>query len=569
MKKFYTLILFFIFFAASTSAQYTRYIVQFTDKKGTQYALANPSAYLSAKAIARRTKQKIAIDSTDLPISKTYLDSINSVPNVVVRNQSKWLNQILIVTSDTNALNKINSFPFVKSNTAIAPVARPSGEIISKKLDETYDLGSEIISQANGASHMTGISDIQYGGSYNQIHIHEGEYLHNLGFTGDGITIALLDAGYQAYLTNRAFDSLRLQGKILGTWDYVANEASVNEDHFHGANCLSIIAANIPGVMVGSAPHASFWLLRTEDVYSEYPVEEQNWAAGAEFADSAGADMISTSLGYNIFDNPIYNHVYAQRDGNTTIVTRAADFAAHKGMIVTVSAGNDGARADDYKYVSVPADADSVLTVGAVNGAGVIAYFSCWGPNGAGKLKPNVVSVGQGTILVNTAGNAVGGNGTSYSNPNMAGLVACLWEAFPEFTNMEIINAVQESADRYNNPDYHYGYGIPNFRIAYESLSKERQRRKYESVLGDQWIKAYPVPFKGSFTLIVKAKMDGTASIQLVDAMGRVMEAKSITTSIDQYYPITFDHSTELAKGVYFIRYSDGKNKKTIKIVKQ
>ena len=246
MKKLYSLILFFILLAASASAQYTRYIVQFTDKKGTQFTLANPAAYLSAKAIARRTNQKIAIDSTDLPISKTYLDSINAVPNVIIRNQSKWLNQILIVTSDTNALNKINSFPFVKSNTAIAPVARPSGEVISRKFDETYDLGNEIISQANGALRKNEVEDIQYGGSFNQIHIHEGEYLHNLGFTGDGITIAMLDAGYQAYLTNRAFDSLRLQGKILGTWDYVMNEASVNEDYFHGANCLSIIAANIP-----------------------------------------------------------------------------------------------------------------------------------------------------------------------------------------------------------------------------------------------------------------------------------------------------------------------------------
>jgi subtilisin family serine protease len=394
--------------------------------------------------------------------------------------------------------------------------------------------------------------------------------LHELGFTGDGITIALLDAGYQAYKSNRAFDSIRSQGKILGEWDYVMNEASVNEDYFHGANCLSIIAANIPGVMVGSAPHASFWLLRTEDVYSEYPVEEQNWAAAAEFADSAGADMISTSLGYNIFDNPIYNHVYAQRDGNTTIITRAADLAAHKGMIVTVSAGNDGARTDDYKYVSVPADADSVLTVGAINGAGVIASFSCWGPNGAGKLKPNVVSVGQGTILVNTAGNAVGGNGTSYSNPNMAGLVACLWEAFPEFTNMEIINAVQESSDRYLNPDpQRYGYGIPNFRIAYENLLKERQRRKYEGVLGDEWIKAYPVPFNGNLSVLVKSKVDGTASLQLVDAMGRQIEKKTITVLTDQYYPITFDRATSLAKGVYFIRFNDGKNKRTIKLMKQ
>ena len=568
MKRNVTLLLFLLSFAASASAQYTRYIIVFTDKKGTQFSLNNPSAYLSAKAIQRRTKQKISIDSSDLPISRTYLDSIASVPNVTLRNQSKWLNQILIITSDANAIIKINSFPFVRAATAIAPVARPSDEIISKKKDETYELGNEILSQANGATHLNGINDIQYGGSFNQIHIHEGEYLHNLGFTGDGITIAMLDAGYQSYLTNPAFDSLRLQGHILGTWDYVADEASVNEDFYHGAYCLSIIAANRPGIIVGSAPHASFWLLRTEDVNSEYPVEEQNWAAAAEFADSAGTDMISTSLGYNIFDNPIYNHTYPDRNGNTTIITRAADLAAHKGILVTVSAGNDGGRADDYKYVSCPADADSVLTIGATNGTGTVAAFSCWGPNSAGKVKPNVVSVGQGTILANAAGNAVGGNGTSYSNPNMAGLVACLWEAFPEFTNMEIIDAVQKSSDHYTNPDGRYGYGIPNFRIAYQSLLNERQRRKYESVLGDEWIKAYPVPFNSNLSLIIKAKTDGTASVQLIDAMGRQIERKTFDVFTNQYFPITFDHAPALARGVYFIRYNDGKNKKTIKVVK-
>src|SRR5206468_5752757 len=173
------------------------------------------------------------------------------------------------------------------------------------------------------------------------------------------------------------------------------------------------------------------------------------------------------------------------------------------------------------------------------------------------------------TILANAAGNAVGGNGTSYSNPNMAGLVACLWEAFPEFTNMEIINAVQESSDHFTNPDGRYGYGIPNFRIAYGTLLKERQRRKYQSLLGDGWIKAYPVPFKGNVILLLKSKVDGTANIQLVDALGRTMETKSIPVNVDQYYPITFDHSSTLAKGVYFVRFSDGKNKVTIKLLKQ
>jgi subtilisin family serine protease len=569
MKKIFTLTIFLLAFALALHSQYTRHIVEFTDKNGTLFTLGNPSAYLSAKAIQRRTQQKIAIDSTDLPISKTYLDVIANVPNVTIRNQSKWLNQILIITSDPDAITTINSYPFVKATKEIAPVAKPESDIISKKKDETYELGNELLSRINSPSRTAGVQDIQYGSSFNQIHIHEGEFLHNMGFTGQGITIAVLDAGFLAYKTNPAFDSMRLQGRVLGEWDYVMNEASVNEDNFHGAYCLSIIASNRPGVIVGSAPHANFWLFRTEDVNTEYPVEEQNWAAAAEFADSAGADMISTSLGYNIFNNSIYNHTYPERNGNTTIVTRAADLAAHKGMIVTVSAGNDGARTDDYKFVSCPADADSVLTVGAVNGTGAIAGFSCWGPNSAGKIKPNVVSVGQGTILANTAGNPVGGNGTSYANPNLAGLVACLWGAFPEFTNMEIIDAIQESADRFMSPHERYGYGIPNFRIAYDILFKEKQRRQFESVLGNDWIKPYPVPFTSTFSVVIKATIDGKASIQLSDAMGRQIERKTIELSTDQYYQVNFANAPLLAKGVYFIRYDDGKNKKTVRVIKQ
>ena len=569
MKKNSILVILCICFGLSSYSQYTRLIVEFTDKKGTQFTLGNPSAYLSAKAIQRRTRQKITIDSTDLPISKPYLDSIAAVPNVTIRNQSKWLNQVLIITTDTNAINTINAFPFVKAVKPIAPVAKPTEEIISKKLDEEYDLGPEILSGINRPSGSNGNNDIQYGNTFNQIHIHEGEYLHNLGFTGDGITIAILDGGFLAYKTNPAFDSIRLQGRVLGEWDYVANEASVNEDHFHGAYCLSIIASNRPGIIVGSAPHASFWLLRTEDVFTEYPVEEQNWAAAAEFADSAGTDMISTSLGYSVFDNPIYNHTYPDRNGNTSIVTRAADLAAHKGILVTVSAGNDGGRADEYKYVSCPGDADSVLTVGATTGTGVVASFSSWGPNSAGKVKPNVVSVGQGTILANTAGTPTGGNGTSYSNPNMAGLVACLWEAFPDFTNMEIIRAVQESSDHYQNPDGRYGYGIPNFRIAYQILFKERQRRKYEPILAGQFIKPYPVPFNNNFSVVIKAQTDGKASVRLLDVLGRTIERKSIDINLDEYYLVHFDSAPVLKNGVYYIEFTDGKNRQTVRVVKQ
>lgn len=475
MKLFYLGVCMILLSKMELNAQYTRHIIQFKDKGNNHHSILNPSTYLSAKAIARRTKQNLVIDSSDLPVSRTYLDSIRNVPNVVVLNWSKWLNQALIQTPDANALAKINAFPFVRTTRPIAAVAKPQNdEIINKRFKETVTPlpDRSLISQPNNQRQVLGGlgNSINYGNNFKQIQIHEGEYLHNLGFTGRNVTIAFLDAGYLGYKTNPVFDSARIQNRILGEYDFVNNEPGVNEDHIHGMYCLSTVASNRPGSMVGTAPHANFWLFRTEDAATEFPIEEQHWAVAAEFADSAGADMISSSLGYAEFNDPSFNHTYSQRDGNTTIVTLAADLAARKGMIVMNSAGNSGGLTNDFKYVSCPADGDSVVAVGAVDVNGNIAAFSSYGPNGRGRLKPNIVSVGQGTIISNTAGSAASGNGTSFSNPNVAGLIACLWQAFPEFTNMQIIDEVQKSAHKYVNPDARFGYGIPNFRKAFYSL---------------------------------------------------------------------------------------------------
>lgn len=454
-------------------AQYARYLIQFIDKKGTAHSLAAPATYLSAKAIERRTQQHIQLDSTDLPVSAAYLDSLRKIPGITVLNTSKWLNQALIRTTDVAALTAINNYPFVRSVSPLGlrtPADQGSNRP-EKWIETTTPMDPADIAQA---ARNTGDMVLNYGSNYNQVHLHRGEYLHTLGFTGRGIVIAVLDAGFRNYHTNPALDSVRLQNRILGTWDYVNNESSVSEDDVHGLNCFSIIASNRPGQLVGTAPHASFWLLRSEQAGVEYPVEEQYWAAAAEFADSAGADMISSSLGYLDFDNPAFNHSYAQRDGNTTLITRAADYAARKGMIVMNSAGNYGARTDDLKFVSCPADGDSVVAVGATTAAGTIAPFSSWGPNGAGRVKPNIVSQGQSAVFAGPAGTPATGNGTSYANPNIAGLVACLWQAFPELSNMQLIDAVQRSAHKYNNPDNRFGYGLPDFKKAMVALLQKQ-----------------------------------------------------------------------------------------------
>jgi len=571
MKKLYLLILVSFFIGSSAHAQYSKYIIQLKNKGGTTHSLSNPSTYLSAKAIERRTRQKLTLDSTDLPVSAAYLTAIRQVPNVTVLNVSKWLNQVLIATTDAAALTQINNLPFVKGTSPIAVQARPNdNNPVSSKFKEVITSlpPSEIRNGAYGTSGSQGTPVLNYGNSFAQIHLHEGEYLHDLGFTGQGITIAILDAGFYGYKTNSAIDSVRLQNRVLGEWDYVMNETSVTEDHPHGLYCLSIIGANKPGQIIGSAPHAKFYLLRTEEAATEYPVEEQNWVVAAEFADSAGVDMITSSLGYADFDDPVFNHSYAQRNGNTAMITIGADLAVKKGTIVTNSAGNSGGQAGEAKYVSCPADGDSVFTVGATTVTGVMAGFSSWGPNGAGRTKPNIVSVGQGTVLANTAGNASAGNGTSFSNPLACGLIACLWQAFPEFTNMEITNAVQKSSSRYSSPDAQYGYGIPNFRLAYEILTKDREARNIAGILGDKWLKPYPVPFKQELKLVLKAPVTGKAGIQLLDALGRLIETKGVDITTDQIYVIEFSRTLGLPHGTYYIRYTDGKNKELVKIMK-
>jgi len=657
MKKLITVLLGNCLLLSFTEAQFTRHIVKFTDKVGTPFSISNPSSYLSARAIARRTRYNIAIDSTDLPITPKYLDSLRSVPGVTILNKSKWLNQVAIFITDQAALTKINTFPFVQSVSPIAPRLMQPGPVHEKFINETIEPALPAGRQSNyQATQRTQNIHLNYGQTFNQIHIHNGEFLHDRGFQGEGMIISVLDGGFISYKTNPAFDSIRINNQIIGEWNFVNNSQNTDASSGHGMNCLSTIAANRPGIMVGTAPHARFWLFVTEDVASEYPIEEQNWAAGAEHSDSSGADVISSSLGYQDFDNPIFDHSYAERNGNTSIVTRAADFAAKKGLIIMNSAGNYGTLTDQRKYISCPADGDSVVAVGAVTTAGTIASFSSWGPNSAGKIKPNIVSVGQGTIVANSAGNPAPSNGTSFSNPNIAGLITCLWGAFPEFSNMKIIDAVQRSSHKFTNPDDRFGYGIPDMRKAYYILKGERSQQQFagegwfratsnpftdridaafiaddsgmvklyfKNIAGNKldsaafsvdsldfrthsflnlgalpagfyyvqyksntkdstitlrkgadlfntdWIKVFPNPFSDQLNIYFKALVTGNASISLYDSKGRLMSTgKSIAIQQDNIYYAEFPVAGKLNRGLYIIRFNDGTNKRSIKILR-
>jgi serine protease AprX len=560
MKQFITLVIFTVFVAFSAGAQFSRYIIRLKDKAGTPFTFSNPGAYLSPRAIARRIRYNISIDSADLPVTPRYLDSIRLSGSVTILNVSKWLNQVAIQTTDAAALLKIQNLPFVLGTSAIG--TRFTGNNAVNKFNEPVSpLPPGSYAQARN------ITDYyNYGTSQGQVHIHDGEFLHNKGYRGDNMLIAVFDAGFFGYLNNPLFDSIRLRNQVLGTWDFVNNEASVNEDHPHGMQCLSTIAANAPGVFVGTSPQAKFYLYRTEDAATEYPIEEQNWVAAAERADSIGVDMISSSLGYSNFSNPVFDYTWAQRNGNTAISTRGADMAARKGMIVMNSAGNSGGNGNELKYINCPADGDSVVSVSACDINGNLAGFSSWGPNGAGKQKPDITSVGQGTIISSTGGSPASGSGTSFSNPNVAGLIACLWQAFPGFSNMKIIDAVYRSSDKFSAPDFRLGYGIPNFRKAYSILKKEKNLAEF----GPDWLKAVPAVFTDTLRVSFIAQTDGNVTIQLLNSSNAVMAVRLVSNvEADEIYELRLDNLEEVLPGNYTVRYSDGTNTRSVPVKKE
>ncbi len=461
MKKIFLIAFSLFLLAPGAEAQFSRYTVSLKDKGNGPYTLAAPAAYLSARAIERRTRFGIALDSTDLPVTPAYLAQIASIPNVTILNVSRWLNQVCIRTTDANAITAIQALPFVQSTQAIAARTSPRAG-----REETVLPYSPVNARTTGA-----LADyFDYGaGSLAEIRLHKGEFLHNIGLRGQGMQIAMLDAGYLNYTTLRAFDSINSNGQVLSTWDFVYRESSVVEDHAHGMQCLSTIAANIPGQFIGKAPKASFHLFKTEDVESEYPIEEFNWVCGAERSDSTGADVISSSLGYYDFDNPSFDYSYSQMNGQTTIAAKGARLAVRKGLLVFNAIGNSGT-SSTWPYLSTPSDADSVLAVGAVNTSGAVWPSSSYGPSASGKVKPDMASVGWQAMIQNTNNTIALGFGTSFACPNMAGLATCLWQGFPEFNNMKIANALRRSGNIFQTPDNRSGYGIPDVRQAFAFL---------------------------------------------------------------------------------------------------
>lgn len=513
MKK--KLLLFILIWHSSISsyAQFSRYIIQLKDKAGTTFSISTPSQFLSQRAIDRRLKYNIPITETDLPVNQTYIEGILAIGNLTILNVSKWFNQVCILTTDPSVITKIKALPFVQLTNPIA-ARRVSFFIPSNKL---ISPGNIITKKAAVIARPQSPTDVyDYGLSYPQTHLHNAEFLHNHGFSGEGMQIAIMDAGFFNYKTLPTFDSVNSNNQVLDTWDFVANKASVNEEHPHGMYCFSTIAANMPGTFVGTAPKASFYLFRTEDVSSEYPVEEQNFAVAAERADSLGVDAISVSLGYNTFSNSIFDYTYDDMNGKKTLIARAVNFAAQKGMTVIVSAGNDGN--NSWHFIATPADADSALTVGAVNNTRQVAGFSSYGPSSNGQIKPDVAAVGAGAMIASSStGLPVSGNGTSFACPIIAGIATCLWQAFPEVNNRTIVAALRKSSDNADTPDDRTGYGIPDVKKAFVLLQKKNYTQQIAINNNCKTILNWSVKTAADMNCVIERKMPVDSNYIAID----------------------------------------------------
>ncbi len=535
MKK---ILLIYILFSTLTSFSQVAensYRLFLTDKNNNSYTLSAPEEFLSQKALDRRTKYNIDINQSDLPISQTYLDSLNSL-GLQILNKSNWLNSMVVYSDDHELIDTITQLGFVKSKEKAVGNLTPSAKrMLFTKSHLTKVLGQD--------------DHLDYGYGTTQISMINGHALHINGYKGQGITIGVIDAGFYNVDILPAFDSLRFNSQILGTRDFVDGDQQVYDASEHGMKVLSTMGGNIPGQLIGTAPKANYWLLRSENTSTEFSIEEDNWVAAAEFADSIGCDIITSSLGYTEFDDVSQNYSYADMDGNTAFITRAADIAASKGILVINSAGN---LADDpWTYISAPADGDSVLSVGAVDAFADYAYFSGIGPTYDGRIKPNVAAMGYQTFVQGNSGAITVANGTSFSAPIIAGMAACLWQYYPDLNNMEIIKKIEESAHQYTNPDNKLGYGIPDFGKA-AGLTESTISKFIDQAI----IKIYPNPFTEYIQIEITQKLTQDISVKLFNITGykiseyRYSKVKSAVIHINDL--------GKLSSGIYLLKITIG-----------
>ena len=545
--------------APKAAAQGTvrRHLIYLRDKTGTPFSVAQPQAFLSARALARRQRQRIVVLPRDLPVNPAYVAQVRAVAGQpTVHYTSKWFNA-LVVACDSPTLRRIQALPIVAAAQTLNRGPKPG-------------TGRSWPAPAPVAARTTTGTRADYGPPFTQNQVIGAVAMHDAGFRGEGMQIAVFDAGFPGVDRIPALQPLFAQNRLLGTRNFVDGGRSVYLRDSHGTNCLGLIGAEQAGFYIGTAPRAAFHLCITEDVNSEHPIEEANWLAAAEYADSAGVDIISSSLGYTTFDAPSVDYTYADMNGRTALSTRAAAVAARVGMLVLVANGNEGRSA--WHYLSAPADADSIISVGAVDSTRIKAGFSSFGPSADGRIKPTLSAQGVACAVLTPGGTRVRGNGTSYACPELAGMAAGLWQANPRLTAQQIILALRSTASQANNPDNNLGYGIPNFSAANIFAQAITLNTAQAQAAAADELTLFPNPTSdGQFLLRLPRVLQlpgNLLEVTILDARGAVvrrLRPATATSATGEVAVVT----GQLAPGTYLCQVSAGDITRTVQFVQQ
>ncbi len=545
-KSFYFLALFLCVCWTTKTVAQDRYAVFFKFKPQKEYSLGSPSKFLTEKAIQRRVREKFSLDSLDLPVTAAYIQGLGAFSQELLY-VSKWLNAAIVVT-DVEGKKKMEGLPYVQKvewvakgfisrtgnrNSTEVSASQPKKWVLEENYRQAaaYDFPNELL----------GITA-----------------MHQAGFTGKGITIAVFDSGFPGLDKATAFSHVFTNTQVLGQLHVVRPWIKdVFRENEHGTQVASLILANQAGTLVAGAHQAKVIFAITEDVATEYPIEELNWVRAAEYADSLGVDIINSSLGYLDFDEPSLTYSKSQLDGKTTYVTRGATLAAKRGILVVNSVGNYGSAGSSS--LVAPADAQGILSVGSVNASSVVSSFSSRGPTADGRIKPELVAFGQSPVLIRGSGQVVAASGTSFSAPQIAALAAGLWEAKPNWTKDELLSNLLKSGSQYATPDQNLGYGIPNFRSAY-----------YGALLGlneeiESGSSIYPNPLRTE-SLHIRFGKELRMTLQILDGSGRrIIEKVGERYAIQQPYVFNLP---DLPSGIYFLQLLDGKEIAYRKLIK-
>jgi len=526
-------------------AQVNRYVVHFSDKDGTPFTIENPSEYLSQKAILRRQNQGIEIFSQDLPVNPSYVQQVSDIsPDVFVYYTSKWMNNVLVQCNVSDVVT-LEFLSFVKSVEYVAP---------GSKLTPQVNLRSPGLKNQRKRNRKSSLENTDIQNEMLGIDI-----MHESGFTGQGMDIAIMDGGFEGVNGISHFDHMFSNGRIKYTYDYVTNGIDVYKYSDHGTKVLSLMGGYTPGEYVGGAFDANYYLFVTEDVCNscEHRIEEYNWVYAAEFADSAGVDVFNTSLGYNIFEDPSMDYVFDDMDGKTAIISIASTIAASKGILVVASAGNEGS--NSWGYITPPADANDILSIGNVDLMGQRWRTSSHGFSADGRIKPELAGPGTGVAVINKSGNIVGGSGTSFSSSIVAGLVAGTWQANPGFSAADLRFFLTRSANNAALPDSLTGYGIPNFESLMNLLSFAKK---------DSNFTLFPNPVDDDLLIIRVNNPDEAADtdLKIFDVQGNLIMETKLTFGWQQLTQ-TIDIQT-LKAGMYILNLAVGNEIDKIRIVK-